>query len=85
MATNRPDQRAKDERRTSLRAISCVFVLKGGRDDTDPDEVSNTGVFPDATRTVDRKEQAGRDLVDEVANVREDAVTQFHAHQTRTA
>ena len=32
----------------------------------------------------DRKGQAGVHLVNEVANVREDAFTQFHARQTRT-
>ena len=84
-ANNRLEPRAKDERRTSLGAISSVFGLKDGGDDTDPDDVSSSGVFPGATRTVHLKEQTGRHLVDEVANVREDAVTQFHAHQTRTA
>ena len=42
------------------------------------------GGSAESKRTTDRKGQAGSHLVDEVANVREDAFTQFHAHQTRT-
>ena len=36
----------------------------------------------ESKRATDRKGQAVSHLVDEVANVREDAVTQFHAHQS---
>lgn len=77
--------RAKDEPSTRQGAICCVFGFKGGRDDTAPDDLRSAGVFPGATRTVHRNEQAGRHLVDEVANIRENLITQFHAHQTRTA
>ena len=42
------------------------------------------GGSAESERATDRKGQAGSHLVDEVPNVREDAVTQFHAHQTRT-
>ena len=38
----------------------------------------------ESKRATDRKGQAGAHLVNEVANVREDAITQFHAPKTGT-
>ena len=58
--TNRPEPRGKVERSTSLRTISCVFGIKGGGDDTDPDHLSSTRVFPSATtRSIARDKRGG--------------------------
>lgn len=42
------------------------------------------GDSAESERPTDRKGHSGAHLVNEVAHVREDSVTQFHARQTRT-